>query len=89
MKFKFSLEDRVSIGFNAISDEEAERLAKAVSGGDKSRVVSGNHQTEAETGIIIEQRNNAEGVFYLVKIDVSGVPKGRLRNISEETLTLI
>ncbi len=94
--FIFDIGDRVTLAFNAMPDEEKERLEKAVShtgiagkrpDGLKSKVVQAMHQTVAQTGTVLERRGTAEGITYLVKVDVDKLPQGRQRVVPEEKLT--
>ncbi len=102
--FAFEIGDKVSIGFNAVSDEERQRLENAMSVGKlsgkitKSRVVQANHQTVNETGTVLEQSNRApqersdgsvtSGVQYLVLVDATN-SAGRKRMIPEEKLSTL
>ncbi len=75
--------DKVSIGFNAMPEAEKKRLEAARSGprSKVSKVIQGNHQTEPETGVIEEKRENIHGVSYLVRINAKNSVAGRLRVI--------
>lgn len=90
----FEIDDKVSIAFNKMPDEERKRLEGAVStaklGGNpkKSKVDQGNHQTVAQTGTVLEKRLTSDGVKYLVLVDLKNSP-GKKRVIDGKDLTLI
>lgn len=80
--FQFERGTKVSIAFNKMPDEERVRFKKA-----ECRIDQPNHQTEAQTGTILEQRVGESGIQYLVKVDVKNSPTGRQRVIAEDKLT--
>jgi len=96
---KFTFGDRVSISFNAMPDEERERLEDAMSVGkitgrvQKSRVDQSNHQTQSESGTILDliikpgTKENSDGLYYTVGVDQPNSPRQRPRVIQEEKLT--
>lgn len=98
---KFTFGDRVSIGFNAMPEDERKRLEEAVSVGltrgkvSKSRVDQPNHQTQPETGTILDlvikppTEKNPDGLHYTVGADKKNTSIQRPRVISEEKLTAL
>lgn len=81
----FEIGQKIEIGFNAMPEEERNRLIDARSTGKlsttihKSRVVQPGHQVMPEYGEIVETRNRAEGKTYLVRVLQKNSSKGRLR----------